>query len=100
MSHKRTLKAFLELKPSLPPFAMNMLNLLMCRLRTHAAVGHDWIITANYRTNCIVVCVRGAVAMSIVFKRDLAVMHCTAWATNSNSINNYDPDFFPILVDT
>ena len=94
MSHKCMLKALLELEPSLPPFPMNPLHLLMCRIRTHAATSCNWGITTNYRTNCVVVSIFWTVAMSIVLQQDLAVMNGTAWTTNSDSVNNDNPDLF------
>jgi hypothetical protein len=78
MSNKCALKALLELKPGLSPFPMNLFHLLMCSLRTHATLGNSWRIAADNSTNFIVMGMLGAKAMSIILKRDLAIMNRTA----------------------
>lgn len=100
MSNKCTLKAFLELKPRLSPFPMNLFHLMMCSLKTHAALSDSWRMTADNSTDHIVMGIPGAIAMSIILKRDLATMNCTSWAADGDSINNNNPNFFPIFVNS
>ena len=98
MSNKCTLKAFLEPKPRLSPFSMNLFHPLMCSIRTHEALGNSQRITADNSTNCIVMGIHGTEAMSIILKWILAVMNPTAWAANGDSINDNNPNFFSIFV--